>query len=99
MKYVLYIDYRGTRGAEYQELPAKNLVEAIIRSDAIYDENSMYLMRIMEKTGRKYKYDEGITSRDYVGVIDKRWGLWCEYQGEHTVAHDTAKWGDWYRRK
>lgn len=99
MKYVLYIDYVGSPRVEYQPLTAKNLADAILQSDARYDENTMYLMRIMEKAGKKYKFDTGVSSQDYVGIIDKRFDRWYEYQGKHTVAHDTAKWGDWYRLK
>lgn len=96
MKYVLYIDYVGSPRVEYQPLTAKNLADAILQSDARYDENTMYLMRIMEKAGKKYKLDTGVTAQDYVGIIDKRGGKWCEYQGEHIVSHVIAKWGDDY---
>lgn len=99
MKYVLYIDYVGSSGVEYRPLIAKNLAAAILESDAIYNGGTMYLLRVMEKTGRGYKFDKGVRSQDYAGVIEKRVDIWRGCQDVHIVSHDIAKWGDWYRLK
>ena len=73
MKYVLYIDYRAieTKGYEYRAMTAKNFKEAIEEAEKIYDPETMYLIRIMEKEGKVYT-ENGCKNQNYKAVECKR---------------------------
>lgn len=68
MKYVLYIDYRATYKpmySEYRPMEAKTLAEAIVEADATHNPETMYLIRIMEKTGRARKVESDVKAQAY----------------------------------
>lgn len=73
MKYVLYIDYRAieTKGYEYRAMTAKNFKEAIEEAEKIYDPETMYLIRIMEKEGKVYT-ENGCKNQNYRAIECKR---------------------------
>lgn len=105
MKYVLYIDYRANYKpmySEYKPLEAKNIKEAIIEADAIYNPETMYLIRIMEKTGKVEKVESDVKAQTYTAIMEKRSTKWAAmdeeqtYNGQHQVRHFYAKFGDWY---
>lgn len=105
MKYVLYIDYRASYKpmySEYKPLEAKNIKEAIIEADAMYNADTMYLIRIMEKTGKVEKVESDIRAQIYTAIMEKRSTKWAAmdeeqtYNGHHQVRHFYAKFNDWY---
>lgn len=105
MKYVLYIDYRASYKpmySEYKPLEAKNIKEAIIEADAMHNADTMYLVRIMEKTGKVEKVESDIKFQTYTAIMEKRSTKWAAmdeeqtYNGQHQVKHFYAKFGDWY---
>lgn len=105
MKYILYIDYRcGHKPltSEYKPLKAQNFKEAIIEADAIHNINTMYLIRIMEKTGKVEKVETGVKAQTYTAIIEKGSTKWADmnaeqtYNGQHQAKHFYAKFGDWY---
>ena len=104
MKYVLYIDYRASYKplySEYKPLEAKNIKEAIIEADTMHDTNTMYLIRIMEKTGKVEKVESDVKAQTYTAIMEKRSTKWAAmdeetYNGQHQVKHFYAKFGDWY---
>lgn len=105
MKYILYIDYRveyKPMTSEYRPLEAKNIKDAILEADAIHDLNTMYLIRIMEKTGKVEKVESDVKAQTYTAIIEKRSTKWAAmdekqtYNGQHQAKHFYAKFGDWY---
>lgn len=105
MKYVLYIDYRASHKpmySEYKPLEAKNIKEAIIEADAMHNPETMYLIRIMEKTGKIEKVESDVKAQTYIAIMEKRSTKWAAideeqtYNGQHRVKHFYAKFGDWY---
>lgn len=99
MKYVLYIDYRASYKpmySEYKPLAAKNIKEAIIEADKMHDPETMYLIRIMDKTGKAEKVESDVRAQTYVATLEKRSTKWAAMDGQHQVKHFYAKFGDWY---
>lgn len=104
MKYVLYIDYRAEykpMTSEYKPLEAKNIKDAIIEADAIHDINTMYLIRIMEKTGKVEKVESDVKAQTYTAIIEKRSTKWAAldketYNGQHQVKYFYAKFANWF---
>ena len=99
MKYVLYIDYRASYKPmtyEYRPMNAKNIAEAIIEADAVHDPETMYLIRIMEKSGKVEKVESGIKAQSYEAIMEKRSTKWTTKVQEHRVKHFIAKFGDWF---
>lgn len=74
MKYVLYIDYRVTagNGCEYIKMNAKNILEAIEEADEVYNNETMYLIRIMEKSGKIEKINSHETRQLFTALECKR---------------------------
>ena len=100
MKYVLYIDYRASHKPmtwEYRQMNAKNIAEAVIEADAVHDSETMYLIRIMEKTGKVEKVGGDIKAQSYKTIMEKRSTKWTADGREHSVKHFTAKFGDWFQ--
>lgn len=105
MKYIIYIDYKSSYKpmySEYKPLTAKNIKEAIIEADAMHDVDIMYLIRIMEKTGKVEKVESDVKAQTYEAIMEKRSTKWAAmdgaqtYNGQHQVRHFYAKFGDWY---
>ena len=99
MKYVLYIDYRASYKPmtyEYRPMNAKNIAEAIIEADAVHDTKTMYLIRIMEKSGKVEKIASDIKAQSYEAIMEKRSTKWTSEVQGHRVKHFTAKFGDWF---
>lgn len=99
MKYIIYIDYRASykpMTCEYRELNAKNIAEAIIEADAIHDPETMYLIKIMEKSGKIEKVESDIKAQTFKAIMDKRSTKWAETEGEHSAKHFMSKFGDWF---
>ena len=104
MKYVLYIDYRAEykpMTSEYKSLEAKNIKDAILEADAIHDINTMYLIRIMEKTGKVEKVESDVKAQTYTAIIEKRSTKWAAmdkdtYNGQHQVKYFYAKFANWF---
>ena len=102
MKYVLYIDYKadytaqGNKSEEYITMEAKDLLEAIEEADKKFDKETMYLVRIMEKTGDVKKMDSGWKSQRYTAILCNRFNGWHrnteEYsEGKHQVDRSYTK--------
>ena len=85
MKYILYIDYKATSGKiyEYKEMTAKTLIEAIGEADKIYNPETVYLMKILEKSGKVEK-ENGYKVQLYKAIMCKRydWHLNNDENGE-----------------
>ena len=111
MKYVLYIDYKADYTAksgmsiEYRAMEAKNFKEAIEEADKILDKEILYLIRIMETTGKIEKMDGGWKMQDYKAVMCYRtcgWHMNTAENGEekHIVTRHYTKMNgkvvDWY---
>lgn len=108
MKYVLYIDYRSnaSKAYEYRAMEAKNFKEAINEAEKIYNPDTMYLIRIMEKEGKIYT-GEGCRNQNYRAIECKRSckGGWHANSSEnseedHVVRRSYMKFNgkiiDWY---
>ena len=99
MKYILYIDYRAfykPMTAEYIALNAKTIAEAIIEADAIHDQKTMYLIKIMEKRGKIEKVESDVKAQTYTAIMEKRSTKWAAAETSHSAKHFMAKFGDWF---
>ena len=99
MKYVLYIDYRASYKpmySEYRLMNAKTMAEAVIEADATHDSETMYLIQIMEKTGKVEKVGGGVRAQTYKAIMEKRSTKWAAREQAHSVKHFTAKFADWF---
>lgn len=99
MKYVLYIDYSASykpMTCEYRALNAKNIAEAIIEADAIHDQKTMYLIRIMEKRGKVEKIESDVKAQTYTAFMEKRSTKWAAAETNHSVQHRMTKYSDWF---
>ncbi len=99
MKYVLYIDYNASYKRmtwEYRVMTAKNIAEAIIEADAIYNQDTMYLIRIMEKRGKLEKVASDVKAQTYTAIMEKRSTKWLAMERSHSVKHFMSKFYDWF---
>lgn len=99
MKYVLYIDYNASYKRmtwEYRAMTAKNIAEAIIEADAIYNQDTMYLIRIMEKRGKLEKVASNVKAQTYTAIMEKRSTKWLAMENNHNVKHFMSKFYDWF---
>lgn len=99
MKYVLYIDYRASCKPvtfEYRALNAKTTAEAVIEADAIHDQETMFLVRIMEKSGKVEKVESDVKAQTYTAIMEKRSTKWAAFEGCHGVKHFMMKFCDWF---
>lgn len=99
MKYILYIDYNASYKRmtwEYRVITAKNIAEAIIEADAIYNEDTMYLIRIMEKRGKLEKVASNVKAQLYTAIMEKRSTRWLAMENNHDVKHFMSKFADWF---
>lgn len=99
MKYVLYIDYNASYKRmtwEYRAMTAKNIAEAIIEADAIYNQDTMYLIRIMEKRGKLEKVASDVKAQTYTAIMEKRSTKWLAMERSHSVKHFMSKFYDWF---
>lgn len=100
MQYVLYIDYQSSYKSfayEYRPLKAKSLSFAILEADAIHDMDTMYLIRIMAKSGIVQKVQSDVKVQTFLCVLEKRSTKWISSDGHfHTVRHFVSKFADWY---
>lgn len=98
MKYVLYIDYRTNYkplASEYRKLEAKTLSDAILEADAQYDQDTIYLMRIMVKAGKVEKVESNIKRTTYRAKLERR-TRWTETNAEHVVGYYKAPFAEWF---
>ena len=105
MKYILYTDHKAGLMEEqdgYQEMEATTLVDAMAEADNKWDD-TIYLMRIMEKVGKITRTMTGTRVETYEAVICRRSYGWhpntIKYsENEHRV---TKNWQEkdeaWYR--
>ena len=99
MKYVIYIDYRASykpMTAEYLPLNAKTIAEAIIEADTIHNQETMYLIKIMEKRGKVEKVESDVKAQTYTAIMEKRSTKWTAAETNHSAKHFMAKFGDWF---
>lgn len=99
MKYILYIDYNASykpMTSEYRTLNAKTIGEAIIEADAIHDQKTMYLIRIMEKRGKIEKVESDVKAQTYTAIMEKRSTKWAVAETEHSAKHFITKFSDWF---
>lgn len=99
MKYILYIDYSvfyKPMTSEYRTLNAKTIAEAIIEADAIHDQETMYLIKIMEKSGKIEKVESDIKVQTYTAIMEKHSTKWAAAETNHSAKHFMAKFGDWF---
>lgn len=98
MKYVLYIDYRANYkplASEYRKLEAKTLSDAILEADAQYNQDTIYLMRIMVKAGKVEKVESNIKRTTYRAKLERR-TRWTETNAEHVVGYYKAPFAEWF---
>lgn len=99
MKYILYIDYRTFsefQASEYRTMNAKNLAEAIVEADAIHDQKTMYIIKIMEKRGKVEKVESDVKAQTYTAILEKRSAKWAAAERCHSAKHIMAKFADWF---
>lgn len=99
MKYILYIDYSAfykPMTSEYRALNAKTMAEAIIEADAIHDPEKMYLIRIMEKSGKIEKVESDVKAQTYTAIMEKRSTKWSAAETNHSAKHFMSKFGNWF---
>lgn len=99
MKYIFYIDYNASYKRmtwEYRAMTAKNIAEAIIEADAIYNQDTMYLIRIMEKRGKLEKVASNVKAQLYTAIMEKRSTRWLAMENNHDVKHFMSKFADWF---
>lgn len=99
MKYVLYIDYSASykpMTSEYRALNAKSIGEAVIEADAIHNPETIYLIRIMEKSDKVEKVERDIKAQTYTAIMEKRSTKWAEVERNHSVKHYVAKFSNWF---
>lgn len=99
MKYILYIDYRASYKpltSEYRAMTAKTMAEAIIEADAIHNRETMYLIRIMEKSSKVEKVESDVKAQTYTAIMEKRSTKWAAAETNHSAKHFMAKFGDWF---
>ena len=106
-KYILYTDFRSGYGNEhglgwdYKVMAATDLVSAIAEADEAWDDEKVYLLRIMEKVGKIEHRREAVSYRhvEYRAVLCKRsyngWHLNNEKNGEceHVAARNITNDG------
>ena len=97
-QYVLYIDYRvkHTPSYEYMAMDAKNLQEAIVEADKIHNADTMYLVRLMEKSGKVEKAESNVKVETYKAIIEKRSTKWNTMETSHSVKRYMSKYGEWF---
>ena len=97
-QYVLYIDYRVKHipAYEYLEMDAENLLEAIVEADKIHNADTMYLVRLMEKSGRVEKVERDVKAQTYKAIIEKRSTKWDTMETSHSVKRYISKHGEWF---
>lgn len=98
-KYVLYIDYSAfykPMTSEYRALNAKNIAEAIVEADAAHNQETMYLIRIMEKRGNVEKVERDVKAQTYTAIMEKRSTKWAAAETNHSVQHFVSKFCDWF---
>lgn len=88
-KFVLYIDYKKTGSYSYKTMKATNIVDAIIEADEAYDQDSIYLMRIMEKVGKTVKENDYKVEM-YKAVMCKR-SAWHKNDKENCESEHCAR--------
>ena len=75
MKYIVYIKYTELYKPltwVYIELNAKSLAAAVAEADAMFDNKKMYLIIILEKTGKPEKVESDIKAQLYTAILKKR---------------------------
>ena len=98
MKYILYIDYSASykpMTSEYRKLEAKTLSDAILEADAQYNQNTMYLMRIMVKDGKVEKVESDIKRTAYRAKLERR-TRWAEIDVDHVAGYYKAPFAEWF---
>lgn len=98
MKYIIYIDYRANykpMTCEYRPLNAKTIKEAVIEADTIHNSETMYLVKIMEKSGKFEKVESDIKAQTYAAIMEKR-SKWAAAETEHKAKRFVAKFGEWF---
>ena len=99
MKFVLYVDYRceyKPMTAEYFPMEAKTIEDAIIEADAKHNSDTMYLIRIMTKTGRVEKVERDVKAQAFDAIMEKRSTKWVKYESRHKVKYYMAAFGNWF---
>lgn len=99
MKYVLYIDYSASykpMTSEYRKLEAKTLSDAILEADTQYNQDTIYLMRIMVKTGKTEKVESNIKCTEYHAELERR-TRWAKTERiNHSVGYYKTPFGEWF---
>ena len=91
-----YMDAEGVdtiSGTDWK-VTYKAVAEAVIEADATHDPETMYLIQIMEKTGKVEKVGGGVKAQTYKAIMEKRSTKWAARA--HSVKHFTAKFADWF---
>lgn len=78
---------------------AKTILEAIIEADTVHDSKTMYLVRIMEKSGKVEKVASDVKGQTYKAILEKRSTKWAKFEGGHAVMRYTAKYAEWFETK
>lgn len=97
-QYVLYIDYRVKHipAYEYLAMDSENLQEAIVEADKIHNVDTMYLIRLMEKSGKVKNVESGIKAQTYKAIMEKRSTKWANMETSHEVNRYMTRYGEWF---
>lgn len=112
MKYVIYVDYAaGKHGhylnndVDYIKTDAKDICEAIEIAEQKYREfaDDIYLIRIMEKSGKVITVEKGLTHIPFTAIMCKRSekGGWHRNTSENFENNHVVHWcrfhnDDWF---
>lgn len=99
-KYVLYKDYYTGKGVglkdyDYQIIDGKDDFEVICKAEEEWkkEENTLYLMRIMEKVGKKEVDPNGWKMQRFVAVLCKRrFTGWHRNDAQHSENPHYVGW-------
>lgn len=98
-KYVVCIDYSASykpMTLEYRVLNASTMVEVVVEADEIHNQDTMYLIKIMEKNGKVEKVESDVKSQTYIAVMEKRSTKWVLAETNHSVKHFVMNNSDWF---
>lgn len=89
MKLVAVIDKKASRGFDYVELNAKDILSAMSEADSLMNED-VYLIKIVKKIGKIEKV-ENLKTEKYEAVITNRGNGWHVNDYEHAEGPLTVR--------
>lgn len=93
-KFAIYTDYKAGQGPrcgyDYEAIEAESILEAIDIADSKFNDK-VYLMRIMEKTGKIEKVNSDWNAETYEAVLCRRSYGWHRNTIDNSESKHVAK--------